>query len=283
MSQQFIYSNFLNTTLGASASASSSTLTLASSANLPTLTNGQIMPLTLNDAATGTVYEIVYVTAISGATLTVERAQEGTSAQSWAVGDYAYCAFTAETTPQSGLALLTPTASESYTPVAEKTVIQPGTLTAAITITLELGTAVGQEVIGFGSASAYTVEYASSVTTGSPAFILPDGSEAYSLTVPASGDGQGAKFVWDGTNWRVTTFGLTVVAPAVADNEAVQLGQLHQYGGGNFQGWGGDLTTNTTLTSSQWGQAFQIGASGITITLPTTNGNVGQAMWFYPQ
>jgi len=56
------------------------------------------MPLTLNDAATGLVYEIVYVTAISGAALTVLRGQEGTTAQNWNAGDYAACMHTALTT-----------------------------------------------------------------------------------------------------------------------------------------------------------------------------------------
>ncbi|MHB1267235.1 MAG: hypothetical protein ACYCY2_06485 [Acidithiobacillus ferriphilus] len=94
----FIFANNVNTTLGAAASSSATTLTLASSANLPTLGTGQQMPMTLNDAATGLVYEIVYVTAISGATLTVIRAREGTTAQNWSVGDYAACMHTAQST-----------------------------------------------------------------------------------------------------------------------------------------------------------------------------------------
>jgi hypothetical protein len=98
MANAFIFANNVNTTLGASAASSALTMTLASSANLPTLASGQVMPLTLNDAATGLVYEIVYVTAISGATLTVIRAQEGTTAQNWSTGDYAACMHTAQST-----------------------------------------------------------------------------------------------------------------------------------------------------------------------------------------
>ncbi len=90
----FVIANNVNTTLAAAASSSSTTLTLASSTNLPTLGSGQVMPLTLNDAATGAVYEVVYVTAITGPTLTVVRAQEGTGAQNWSIGDYALCAYT---------------------------------------------------------------------------------------------------------------------------------------------------------------------------------------------
>ena len=94
---QFVIANNVNTQLAAAASSGATALTLASSANLPTLSAGQIMPLTLNDAATGQNYEIVYVTAISGVTLTVTRAQEGTGALNWSIGDYAYCAPTAGT------------------------------------------------------------------------------------------------------------------------------------------------------------------------------------------
>ncbi|EEF26716.1 conserved hypothetical protein [Ricinus communis] len=96
----FIPGNNVNTTLAAAASSSATTLTLASSAGLPTLSGGAQMPLTLNDAATGAIYEIVYVTAITGATLTVVRAQEGTTAQNWNIGDFAFCAPTAGTVAQ---------------------------------------------------------------------------------------------------------------------------------------------------------------------------------------
>jgi len=95
---QFVFANNVNTTLASAVSNTATSVTLASSANLPTLSAGQVMPLTLNDAATGQVYEIMYVTAISGPTLTVQRAQEGTGAQNWNTGDYAFCAFTAQGT-----------------------------------------------------------------------------------------------------------------------------------------------------------------------------------------
>jgi hypothetical protein len=94
---QYVIANNVNTTLAVAAGSTATTLTLASSANLPTLSAGQVMPLTLNDAATGLNYEIVYVTAISGTSLTVQRSQENTGALNWSAGDYAYCAITAGT------------------------------------------------------------------------------------------------------------------------------------------------------------------------------------------
>ena len=93
----FILANFVNTTLAAPSLSGSTSMTLTSSANLPTLSSGQQMPLTLQDAATGLINEIVYVTGIAGAVLTVARAQEGTTAQNWNIGDSAACTPTANT------------------------------------------------------------------------------------------------------------------------------------------------------------------------------------------
>lgn len=93
---QFIFANNVNTTLAGAISSSATTLTLASSANLPaSIPGGEYFALTLNDAATRNVYEIVYATAVSGATLTVIRAQEGTAAHAWATGDFAFSGPTA--------------------------------------------------------------------------------------------------------------------------------------------------------------------------------------------
>ncbi len=125
--------------------------------------------------------------------------------------------------------LLQPAASESITlGNTLHTVIQPSSgITADITITLEPGSVQGQEVTGYGSASASgSVTYQSNVTTGSPYIELPDGSQVYSWVVPAATPEQGIHLVWDGTNWRARTFGQTVVAPATQNNSAVQLGQV---------------------------------------------------------
>lgn len=92
----FIFANNVNTTLAGAVSTSATTITLSSSANLPTsIPSGYVLALTFNDAATRNNYEVVYVTAITGATVTVLRAQEGTAALAWLVGDYAYSGPTA--------------------------------------------------------------------------------------------------------------------------------------------------------------------------------------------
>jgi hypothetical protein len=87
----FTFANNVNTTLAGAVSTSATTITLASTANLPaSITTGEALAITLNDAATRQNFEVVYATARTGATLTVLRAQEGTAALAWLVGDFAY-------------------------------------------------------------------------------------------------------------------------------------------------------------------------------------------------
>ena len=87
----FIFTNNVNTALAGNVSTSATTITLSSTANLPTsIPSGSVLAITLNDQATRQNYEVVYATAIAGATLTVLRAQEGTSALAWLTGDFVF-------------------------------------------------------------------------------------------------------------------------------------------------------------------------------------------------
>lgn len=90
MANLYTFSNFCNTTLNGAITSGATTLTLTSATNIPTIPAGTYWPLILNDVATRQVYEIVYVTAATGAVCTVLRGQEGTTAQSWNSGDYAF-------------------------------------------------------------------------------------------------------------------------------------------------------------------------------------------------
>lgn len=87
----FVFANDASTTLAAPISNSATSIVLASGGGslFPNPSAGQQFELTLNDAATGLLTEIVYCTARSGDVLTVVRAQEGTIAQSWLAGDLA--------------------------------------------------------------------------------------------------------------------------------------------------------------------------------------------------
>lgn len=82
----FVWANFFGTTLSASVSSGASSIQVASAAGAPTI-SGQQWAIVVQSASTPSVREVMYVTAITGTTLTVSRAQEGTAAGTWAIGD----------------------------------------------------------------------------------------------------------------------------------------------------------------------------------------------------
>ena len=300
---QFIFANFVQTTLSATASATDTSLSVTSAANIPALASGQKFPLTLINAATQSVYEIVYVTAVSGTTLTVLRGQEGTIAQSWSIGDLVKGSPTAGTvSPSPGTH--SPVASETLPTTLGKLSVMPGTLTADITLTLPGSGDAGSETTIYGSAAAYTTTVASPVTSGSPYIEMPDGSQVYSYVIPASSPGAGIQLVWDGTNYRARTFGQTIVSPATASNEAVQLGQVLNgvapvAANNNLSGTTAAVTTGT-LTAPCDGYALVIGSfssgtgslngTGITASLaglvevmnPNAGNDFDQSVWYLP-
>ncbi len=221
----FLFVNNFSTTLAEDITSSDTTVTVASAANLPTsLSNGQIIPLTLNDAATRKLFETCYITAINGTTLTILRGMEGTTAGSWDTGDYAVCGPTAGSVmPVPGAH--SPTASETL-PVTPGLIVTPGTLTADIALTFPSNPPIGAEYTVYGSVSAFAVTVETNVSSGTPGMLLPDGSTVYSWVIPASEPNQGIKGIWDGTNWRCETFGQTVIAPGTESNQAAQVGQI---------------------------------------------------------
>lgn len=91
MSDTFLFANNASSTLAGPISNAATELNLASGtgALFPDPSPGQQFSLTLNDASTGLLTEIVYCTARVGDTCTVVRGQEGTVAQNWLAGDIA--------------------------------------------------------------------------------------------------------------------------------------------------------------------------------------------------
>ena len=221
---QFIAADFIQTTLSAAATSTDTSLSITSATGIPALVDGQALPITLINAATQSVYEIVYVTAISGTTLTVLRGQEGTVAQDWSIGDLVKSCRTSGTTG-SVVGTLVPAGSFTLPAGNSPTLILTDSITADSTFTLPAASLAGTGFTVFGSAAAYTTTVSTGVTSGSPYIEMPDGSQVYSYVIPASSPSAGIRLVWDGTNYRATTFGTTIVAPATASNEAVQLGQ----------------------------------------------------------
>lgn len=92
----FAFVNNVNTTLAAAiTSTTATTMTLSDVSQLPTsIASGSSIAFVLRDAATRLSYEVVYATAISGSTLTIVRGCEGSMAQTWALGDFAFSGVT---------------------------------------------------------------------------------------------------------------------------------------------------------------------------------------------
>ena len=93
----YLWANNATTTLASPISSAATSLNVASGtgALFPNPTGSEIFTLTLSDAATGLINEIMVVTAISGDTMTVVRGQENTTAIDWAAGSIAQNLITA--------------------------------------------------------------------------------------------------------------------------------------------------------------------------------------------
>ena len=85
----FLFANNASSSLAGPISNTDTVLNLASGtgALFPNPSADQQFAMTLNDASTGLLTEIVYCTERVGDTCTVVRAQEGTVAQNWLAGD----------------------------------------------------------------------------------------------------------------------------------------------------------------------------------------------------
>lgn len=98
MANLFIFSNFAGTTLAGPISPTSTSLIVASGtgAEFPQPSSQQQFAVVLNDAATGLLYEVVYVQVVVGDDFnSLLRGQEGSVALSWLAGDLIACVVTA--------------------------------------------------------------------------------------------------------------------------------------------------------------------------------------------
>ena len=281
---QFIAADFVQTTLSAAATSTDTSLSITSATGIPALVDGQALPITLINAATQTVYEICYITAISGTTITVLRGQEGTVAQSWSIGDLVKSCRTSGTTG-SVVGTLVPAGSFTLPAGTSRTLVLTDSITADSTFTLPAAPLAGTGFTVFGSAAAYTTTVASPVTSGSPYIEMPDGSQVYSYVIPASSPGAGIRLDFDGTNYRATTFGNTsfynvhnfgALGNGVADDTAAIQAALNAAGNANggivFLPVGtynvsATLTVPTNVTMEGVGKAQDI-------TAPTTPSSV---------
>ena len=99
MTTAFLFANNATSTLAEPITALSTTLQVAAGTGslFPVPSVNQQFAITMLDKATGLINEIMYCTAVSGDTFTVIRAQEGTTALPWSIGDFVNNYFTAGT------------------------------------------------------------------------------------------------------------------------------------------------------------------------------------------
>lgn len=184
---------------GISASATSLTLNTGTGALFPSPVSGtSFFKLTLIDAATGQLNEIVHVTAKSGDVLTIVRGQEGTSARAWSANDIAANMLTAGT-----IQLLAQLESPSFTGTPAGPTPAPGTNTTQLATTafvraaitaLSLGTASTRNV-GNGASQIPDMSYFPAGSTSSafwyklPGGVVMMGGNASGISSGSSGNG----------------------------------------------------------------------------------------------
>ena len=158
-----LFANNATTTLAGSINNVAVTCNVAPGTGtlFPSPTGGDYFIMTFTDSATGLVNEIVHVTARSGDTMTIVRAQEGTSAVAWNAGDLATAMITA-----GGLAAM----------------VQDG----------ELFTEAGGYLTDAGTANAISITLPSSVTSlsqieGTPLRILVAAANTGATTISPVG------------------------------------------------------------------------------------------------
>jgi len=149
MALTLLASNNASSVLAAGISSSATTLTVNTGTGpfFPVPTAGtSYFKLTLIDAATGTLTEIVHVTAVSGDVFTIIRAQEGTSARIWSANDIAANMFTAGTL--GALLQIANSLSEIATSGAAAQASARTNLGLGGAATLNIGTAAGTVAAG---------------------------------------------------------------------------------------------------------------------------------------
>ena len=164
---------------GISASATSLTVNSGTGALFPAVTSGvSFFKLTLVDAATGQLSEIVHVTARTGDSMTIVRAQEGTTARAWSANDIAANMLTAGT-----IALLAPLDSPSLTGTPTVPTAAPGTNTTQAASTGFVGAAI--------SAVSGRLLGAPLIFTSSGSYTPSAGAKAIIVQVVGGGGGGG--------------------------------------------------------------------------------------------
>ncbi len=193
-----IFVNSAGTTLAAGITSGDTSATLASGtgAQFPSPAGGQYFAATLVDSATGLLKEIVYVTSRSGDTVTMIRAQEGTTALAWLAGDIFAALITAGTLN---------TIVESQQSQVSNYAVDSGVADAYVGVYTP---AIGAYVVGLPvrlKIANANSGGASTLDAGAGAQPIVHASDLSALQDNELVAGAVYEFVWDGTQWQLQT------------------------------------------------------------------------------
>ncbi|HUB48359.1 MAG TPA: tail fiber domain-containing protein [Acetobacteraceae bacterium] len=298
-----VWSDFFETTLSAAVTSSQTTISVASATNAPTIGANQQWVVVVQSASTPSSREVMYVTAITSTTFTVTRAQEGTSAGTWAVGDYVIGTNTA-----GQMAALAQVFSGGTAGLSSNTTLAAGNaniyyVVTGGTQTLPAASTVTGQTFGFNAGAACTIasaggSFQGGALTGSTSVALADGDwlivqsdgtnyRVVSASPSVLGVGQLAKSqTWTGTN----TFANVTIDDALGvGGNATVTENLTVYAGLSTQtltvtstaNIEGNMTCGGIISDSN-AEAINIGAGGIlvpsqaTLTVDNATGIAGQ-------
>jgi hypothetical protein len=229
---QTLYVNNGRTTLGSTITTSSVSFTVADPSLFPTsLSAGQFFYVTLFDTVN---IEIVKVTAVSGSTFTVTRAQQGTTAHAFTaavttVGQRATAAdfssfarLTDRMVPLTGLSSLAlPSTMDGNSYVLGDNGPSNATITAVANTVLDIWSFVGYPAIIYtstaGAGATTTVINVATATT-----VLPDqGSLVYILQFTSGAQKGTARFISSMTSSTITLHAALSGAPGSSDTYSV--------------------------------------------------------------
>lgn len=218
---------------GISASATSLTLNTGTGALFPSPVSGtSFFKLTLIDAATGSLTEIVHVTARAGDVFTIQRGQEGTVPRAWSANDIAANMMTAGTLSYilGNFQPLDPTltALAALVGVANKLPYFNGDDTAALTDLTQVGRdIIGKSTIadiltylGLGTAAKKDIGTGAGQVPDMSSFTVTGNVNAFVMQLPGGIVIQGGKVSTDANGFATVNLGLAMSFYSVLTGES---------------------------------------------------------------